>query len=80
MTRIFLKKYLESFKLSELGRIHAQLPLKELAEKLADVFTNEHPQAREWGLVGLSARTGPQIRLFRTISIYLFFLDFEHPR
>ena len=29
----FQQKYLESFKLSELGRIHAQLPLKELAEK-----------------------------------------------
>ena len=30
-------------------------------------------------LVGLSARTGPQTRLFRTISIYLVFLDFEYP-
>ncbi len=29
----FQQKYLESFKQSELGCIHAQLPLKELAEK-----------------------------------------------
>lgn len=43
----FQQKYLESFKLSELGRIHAQLPLKELAEKLADVFTKEHPQGKK---------------------------------
>ena len=32
-----------------------------------------------YGLVGLSARAGPQTRLFRTISIYLVFLDFEYP-
>ncbi len=43
----FCQKYLESFKLSELGRIHAQLPLKELAEKLADVFPKEHPQGKK---------------------------------
>ena len=29
-------------------------------------------------LAGLSARTEPQIGLFRTISTYLIFLDFEH--
>ncbi len=39
----FQQKYLESFKLSELGRIHAQLPLKELA----DVFPKEHPQGKK---------------------------------
>lgn len=43
----FQQKYLESFKLSELGRIHTQLPLKELAEKLADVFTKEYPQGKK---------------------------------
>ena len=31
-----------------------------------------------YGLAGLSARAGPQTRLFRTISTYLIFLDFEH--
>ena len=30
----FMQKYRESFAVSELGRIHAQLPLKELAEKI----------------------------------------------
>ena len=30
-------------------------------------------------LAGLSARAGPQIGLFRTISTYLTFLDFEYP-
>ena len=43
----FQQKYLESFKQSELGRIHAQLPLKELAEKLADVFPKKHPQGNK---------------------------------
>lgn len=62
----FQQKYLESFKLSELGRIHAQLPLKELAEKLADVFPKEHPQGNkhlfppegEVALMFLKAYTG----------------------
>ena len=43
----FQQKYLESFKQSELGRIHAQLPLKELAEKSADVFPKKHPQGNK---------------------------------
>lgn len=30
----FMQKYRESFAVSELGRIYAQLPLKELAEKI----------------------------------------------
>lgn len=62
----FQQKYLESLKLSELGRIHAQLPLKELAEKLADVFTKEPPQGKkhlfppegEVALMFLKAYTG----------------------
>ena len=57
---------MESFKLSELGRIHAQLPLKELAEKLVDVFPKEHPQGKkhlfppegEVALMFLKAYTG----------------------
>ena len=59
-----------------------------MGERLA--FTFALTGRREWGhgtqgvalgsgLVGLSARAGPQTRLFRTISIYLIFLDFEHP-
>ena len=43
----FQQKYLISFKQSELGRIHAQLPLKELAEKLALVFPKKHPQGKK---------------------------------
>ena len=43
----FQQKYLESFKQSELGCIHAQLPLKELAEKLADIFPKKHPQGNK---------------------------------
>ena len=54
------------------------------------IFTFALTGRREWGhgtqgvalgweLVGLSARAGPQTRLFRTISTYLIFLDFEHP-
>lgn len=57
---------MESFKLSELGRIHAQLPLKELAEKLAGVFPKERPQGKkhlfppedEVALIFLKAYTG----------------------
>lgn len=40
----FLKKYHESFATSELGRIHAQLPLKEMADELASHFPKKHPQ------------------------------------
>ena len=35
----FMQKYRESFAVSELGRIHAQLPLKELAEKNPYAFS-----------------------------------------
>lgn len=40
----FLKKYRESFATSELGRIHAMLPLEEMAEELAAHFPKKHPQ------------------------------------
>lgn len=43
----FQQRYLESFKQSELGRIRTQLPLKELAEKLANVFPKEQPQGKK---------------------------------
>ena len=39
-----MQKYRESFAVSELGRIHAQLPLKELAEKIRSHFPKTHPQ------------------------------------
>ena len=40
----FMQKYRESFAVSELGRIYAQLPLKELAEKIRSHFPKKHPQ------------------------------------
>ena len=40
----FLKKYRESFAVSELGRIHAMLPLKEMADELASHFPKKNPQ------------------------------------
>ena len=40
----FMQKYRESFAVSELGRIHAQLPLKELAEKIRSHFPKKHAQ------------------------------------
>lgn len=39
-----MQKYRESFAVSELGRIHAQLPLKELAEKIRLHFPKTHPR------------------------------------
>ena len=43
----FLKKYRESFEISELGRIHAMLPLKEMAEELASHLPKKHPQGKK---------------------------------
>ncbi|MCI5834656.1 MAG: transposase [Prevotella sp.] len=40
----FLQKYRESFAVSELGRIHAMLPLKEMTRELAAHFPKKHPQ------------------------------------
>ena len=40
----FLQKYRESFATSELGRIHAQLPLKEIAQKIQSHFPKKNPQ------------------------------------
>ena len=39
-----MQKYRESFAVSELGRIYAQLPLKELSEKIRSHFPKTHPQ------------------------------------
>lgn len=43
----FLKKYRESFAVSELGRIHAVLPLKEMAEELSSHFPKQNPQGNK---------------------------------
>ena len=40
----FMQKYRESFAASELGRIYAQLPLKEMAEKIRSHSPKRHPQ------------------------------------
>ena len=40
----FMQKYRESFVVSELGRIYAQLPLKEMAEKIRSHFHKMHHQ------------------------------------
>lgn len=40
----FMQKYRESFAVSELGRIHMQLPLKELAKKIRSHFPKMRPQ------------------------------------
>ena len=37
----FMQKYRESFAVSELGRIYAQLPLKEMAEKIRLAFSQK---------------------------------------
>ena len=39
-----MQKYRESFAVSELGRIYAQLPLKEMAEKIRSHFHKTHHQ------------------------------------
>ena len=39
-----MQKYRESFAASELGRIYAQLPLKEMAEKIRSHSPKRHPQ------------------------------------
>ena len=40
----FMQKYRESFAVSQLGRIYAQLPLKEMAEKIRSHFHKTHHQ------------------------------------
>ena len=40
----FMQKYRESFAVSKLGRIYAQLPLKEMAEKIRSHNPKRHPQ------------------------------------
>ena len=40
----FIQRYRESFAASELGRIHAQLPLKEMAGKIQSHFHRKGPQ------------------------------------
>ena len=40
----FMQKYRESFAVSELGRIYAQLPLKEMTKKIRSHFHKTHHQ------------------------------------
>jgi len=62
----FLKKYRESFAVSELGRIRALLPLKEMADELASHFPKKHsrgntpmfPPDGEVALMFLKSYTG----------------------
>lgn len=62
----FLKKYRESFAVSELGRIRALLPLKEMADELASHFPKKHsrgntpmfPPDGEIALMSLKPYTG----------------------
>ena len=43
----FLQKYRESFRQSELGRIHAKLPLKEMAERLIPASSSGSRRGRK---------------------------------
>ena len=74
----FMQKYRESFAVSELGRIHAQLPLKELAEKVRSHFPKTHPQGNTpmfppEGEVALSKQIGQWNRIcnIHTVDITL---------
>ena len=74
----FMQKYRESFAVSELGRIHAQLPLKELAEKIRSHFPKTHPQGNTpmfppEGEVALSKQIGQWNRICKihTVDITL---------
>ena len=59
----FMQKYRESFVVSELGRIYAQLPLKEIAEKIRSHFHKTHHQGNTAG--GRGGADVPQV-LYRT--------------
>lgn len=43
----FMQKYRESFAVSELGRIHAQLPIKELAAEIYSHMPSKKPQGNK---------------------------------
>ncbi len=61
----FMQKYRESFAVSELGRIYAQLPLKEIAEKIRSHFHKTHHQGNTAG--GRGGADVPQV-LYRTVG------------
>ena len=61
----FMQKYRESFAASELGRIYAQLPLKEIAEKIRSHFHKTHHQGNTAG--GRGGADVPQV-LYRTVG------------
>ena len=60
-----MQKYRESFAVSELGRIYAQLPLKERAEKIRSHFHKTHHQGNTAG--GRGGADVPQV-LYRTVG------------
>ena len=83
------------FESSELGRLHAMLPLKEMAEQLASAFPKKHPQGNtpmfppegEIALMFLKSYTGQSDdglveMLNGNIYMQMFcgvFIDPDHP-
>ena len=90
-----MQKYRKSFESSELGRLHAMLPLKEMAEQLASAFPKKHPQGNtpmfppegEIALMFLKSYTGQSDdglveMLNGNIHMQMFcgvFIDPDHP-
>ena len=90
-----MQKYRKSFESSELGRLHAMLPLKEMAEQLASAFPKKHPQGNtpmfppegEIALMFLKSYTGQSDdglveMLNGNIYMQMFcgvFIDPDHP-
>ena len=64
-----MQKYRESFAVSELGRIYAQLPLKEMAEKIRSHFHKTHHQGNTplFPPEGGGGADVPQV-LYRTVG------------
>lgn len=90
-----MQKYRKGFESSELGRLHAMLPLKEMAEQLASAFPKKHPQGNtpmfppegEIALMFLKSYTGQSDdglveMLNGNIYMQMFcgvFIDPDHP-
>ena len=65
----FMQKYRESFAVSELGRIYAQLPLKEMAEKIRSHFCEKASSCAESGVLFFG-----EFKVFLD-NLYLFLLE-----
>ena len=90
-----MQKYRKGFESSELGRLHAMLPLKEMAEQVASAFPKKHPQGNtpmfppegEIALMFLKSYTGQSDdglveMLNGNIYMQMFcgvFIDPDHP-